>query len=313
MHDEMFDWLLACWEKGILRGWDWHFDLMTVAIELAKTERETQRIREALSQMELEEEDSCERQQAQEYMLTLICKTEGEDAGVRFMEERLSNSGFREKLIERAIRQGDFAKAERLAEEGVKQDEKNLPGLADDWRNYLLEIYQRVSNKEQVVRLARYFLMSFSERYHAHRYYYDLLKSLVPSEQWTGYVEGVVAELNEDNRYGRRYAQIAELYVWEEQWVKLLKLLWRYPAFSHIEEAEKYLKADYAEELASLYRDTILTYLENNMGREHYQMACKYIRRMIKLKAQPMAMELVETLKTTYRKRRALLEELERI
>ena len=62
-----------------------------------------------------------------------------------------------------------------------------------------------------------------------------------------------------------------------------------------------------------MYRDNILSYMKHYMGREHYQTACAYIRRMIKLGEEPMAMELVETLKTTYHKRRALLEELARI
>ena len=39
-------------------------------------------------------------------------------------------------------------------------------------------------------------------------------------------------------------------------------------------------------------------------------MACKYIRRMAKLGYKPMALELIEQLRTQYRNRRALLEEL---
>ena len=69
----------------------------------------------------------------------------------------------------------------------------------------------------------------------------------------------------------------------------------------------------YPQELAALYRDTILKYLERNVGREHYQKCCQYIRRMIKLGARPMATELITQLQTQYRNRRALLEELSKV
>lgn len=69
----------------------------------------------------------------------------------------------------------------------------------------------------------------------------------------------------------------------------------------------------YPQELAALYRDTILKYVERNVGRGHYQKCCQYIRRMIKLGARPMATELITQLQTQYRNRRALLEELSQV
>ena len=46
-----------------------------------------------------------------------------------------------------------------------------------------------------------------------------------------------------------------------------------------------------------MYRDLILGYMERQMGREHYQSACRYIRRMIKLGARLMAVGLIERLR----------------
>ena len=66
----------------------------------------------------------------------------------------------------------------------------------------------------------------------------------------------------------------------------------------------------YAEELATMYRDLIINYMPDHIGRNHYQLVCKYLRRMAKLGYKPMAMELADLLKTQYRNRRALLEEL---
>ena len=59
-----------------------------------------------------------------------------------------------------------------------------------------------------------------------------------------------------------------------------------------------------------IQKHLIVDYMPDHIGRNHYQMACKYIRRMAKLGYKPMALELIEQLRTQYRNRRALLEEL---
>ena len=48
------------------------------------------------------------------------------------------------------------------------------------------------------------------------------------------------------------------------------------------------------------------------MGRDHYQTACRYIRRMIKLGGKTKADKLIAQLRTLYAKRPALMQELDR-
>ena len=161
-------------------------------------------------------------------------------------------------------------------------------------------MYLQTGDKEQIMRLARYFLLQSYSRHQPRQYYYDLLKSLIPEEQWAAYVDGIIAEICRENKYGA-FQPVAEIYIWEKQWDKLLAWLPQYPNFYHIEQAEPYLKEMYPQELAALYQDTILKYLERNL------------RRMIKLGARPMATELITQLQTQYRNRRALLEELSQV
>ena len=184
--------------------------------------------------------------------------------------------------------------------------------MAADWKNYLLTMYLQTGDKEQIIRLARYFLLQYYSRHQPRQYYYDLLKSLIPEEQWAAYVDGIIAEICQESKYGA-FQPVAEIYIWEKQWDKLLAWIRQYPDFYRIEQTEPYLKEMYPQELAALYRDTILKYLESNTGREHYQKCCQYIRRMIKLGARPMATELITQLQTQYRNRRALLEELSKV
>ena len=146
------------------------------------------------------------------------------------MEANLSNPTFRKLLIEKALSEKNYPQVEKLANEGIKQDEKSKPGLAADWKNYLLTMYLQTGDKEQIIRLARYFLLQHYLRYQPRQFYYDLLKSYIPQEQWVAYMDGIIAEICGNNIYGA-FQAIAEIYIWEKQWDKLLAWLLNTPIF----------------------------------------------------------------------------------
>lgn len=311
-HKELFQWAIKQYKANTLEGWDWHLEFIRIAIDLAQLPQEKKQLLSILEKIQSCDEDSWDYQQILNLRLQIIRKTENEEAAIRFMEANLSNPTFRKFLIEKALSEKNYPHVEELTNEGIKQDEKNKPGLVADWKNYLLTMYLQQGDKEQIMRLARYFLLQSYSRHQPRQYYYDLLKSLIPEEQWAAYVDGIIAEICQENKYGA-FQPVAEIYIWEKQWDKLLAWLRQYPHFYHIEQAEPYLKEMYPQELATLYRNAILYYLEWNVGRDHYQKCCQYIRRMIKLDARPMATELITQLQTQYRNRRALLEELSNI
>ena len=314
LHDEMFRWLLHHYETKTMKGWNWHTDLMRTAISMVRTKEEKERIRTDLEQIKPNGKDwDWDYRTAQNLELQLIRKTENEPAAIRFMEANSDNPDFRKELIEKAICEKNYAAAERLANDGIKKDAEKAPGWAEDWRYYLLQVYLARHDAEKTISFARHFFVNGSDRHQPRKFYYDLLKSLIPQLQWNKYEDNLIAAINGKSRWGADYERVAEIYVWEEQWNRLFELLRKYPDFYRIEEAEKYLADDHAEELATMYRDLIVSYMPNNVGRSHYQMICKYLRRMIKLGCKSMAMELANQLKTQYRNRRALLEELAQI
>lgn len=314
LHDEMFGWLLGHFETKTFKGWDWHFDLMQVAISMVGTEEEKSRIRTDLEQIRPSGKDwDWDYKRAQDLRLQLIRRTEDEASAVRFMEANMDNPDFRKELIERAIDEKAYAEAERLAKAGIKKDAKNAPGLAADWQNYLLQIYLATHETEKVMDIARNAFVQGSHRHHPNDYYYKLLKSLVPQARWPQYVDGLIADIDRNALFGENYSRVSEIYIWEKQWDKLFGLLRKSPDFYRIESAEKYLADKYPAELADMYRRLIIEYMPDHIGRDHYQTVCRYIRRMMKLGQKQMAEELVGSLKTQYRNRRALLEELAHI
>ena len=106
---------------------------------------------------------------------------------------------------------------------------------------------------------------------------------------------------------------VANIYIKEEKWDKLWELIKENPEFSTIESYESYLSKPYSDEIVDLYANQVLDYLERNMGRDHYQTACRYIRRMIKLGGKAKANNLIAQLRTLYAKRPALMQELDRV
>lgn len=312
LREELFQWAIKQSKSKTLQGWDWHFEVIRIAIDLIQSPQEKEQLLRILKKIQTCDENSWNYQQILNLRLQIIRKTENEEAAIHFMEANLSNPTFRKLLIEKALSEKNYPQVEKLANEGIKQDEKSKPGLAADWKNYLLTMYLQTGDKEQIIRLARYFLLQYYSRHQPRQYYYDLLKSLISEEQWAAYVDGIIAEICQESKYGA-FQPVVEIYIWEKQWDKLLAWIRQYPDFYRIEQTEPYLEEMYPQELAALYRDTILKYLESNTGREHYQKCCQYIRRMIKLGARPMATELITQLQTQYRNRRALLEELSKV
>ncbi|HKJ31182.1 MAG TPA: hypothetical protein VKA34_05105, partial [Balneolales bacterium] len=96
-------------------------------------------------------------------------------------------------------------------------------------------------------------------------------------------------------------------------WDRLLELVKKSPGLHTIEHYEKYLSKNYPNEIVKLYADGITEYLKNNMGRKHYQNACRYIRKIIKLGARDKANEIISYLRTEYPRRKALMEELNKV
>lgn len=312
-HDELFGCLLNFSEQESLEGWDWHFNSIALGIKLVRSNQEKERIKLALEKIKpTGKKWDWNYQKSQELMLELIRKTEGNEAATRFIEDNLSNPQFRTELIEKALVAKEYETVECLAYEGIVRDEKESPGLADEWRHYLLLCYQQTGDIKNTIQLARYFLIHSNGRHHPLAYYYDLLKSLVPEEQWHDYLEDVIKEIKQATRW-TDYERISQLYILEEDWDKLFELLRQNVSFERIASAERYLADAYSNELAALYKKFILTYLEENTGRAHYQTVCRYIRRMIKLGARLIATDLIKELKILYPTRRALLEELDKV
>ena len=303
---QIFDFCLDKFDKGVFEGWDWHNGLLSLAAQLAETDDDFDRVM-ALAEKKQKSEYSNEEVQLIKYDLLLDRK--GETVANQFLEQNMDNPKFRRMAIEKALEQKNYAKAVKLAEDGVKTDMKDKPGLAKEWYDWLLKIAQAQKDTPKIIEYARYLLI---DNFRNEQDYYQVLKEHVKPEDWESVINAIVHEIKTKRRWYDA-GLVGNIYIREKKWDKLWEMVMENPVLSVIERYETYLSKHYSDEMTDLYANQILDYLEHNMGRDHYQTACRYIRRMIKLGGKVKADKLIAQLRTLYAKRPALMQELDRV
>jgi SWIM zinc finger len=304
---QLFSYCIGAFNKNTYSGWDWHLGMLEIASKIISNEKEATTI---LSLLEGVKSSEYQREKAHEINLQVIRKIRGEKEAEKFLYVNISIPSFREEAIQKNMAEKNFEKAISLAHEGIQQDEKNKPGLANEWRDWLLKIAVIQKDKNKIIHYAR---LLFVNSIHEKKEYFNLLKQNVAANDWEIFIENVIHDLSNNNRWGN-FHQIAEIYISEQWWDRLLSHLQQNNAsLSQIEYYEKYLASIFPNELADLYQTGIIKLLEEHADRKHYKEACRYMRKMLKLGAKEKVEQMVAKFRTQYFQRRALMEELGRI
>lgn len=302
----IIEYCFTSFDKQIYSGWDWHIGILRLAALLLKTEEETERI---FKQIDKAQRSDYEREEAQSIKYDILLKTKGENAAEKYLQQNITNSNLRREAIQKALGKRDFEKAASLAEDGVSYDLKDRPGLAKEWYDWLLKIAQAQNDSEKIIEYARWL---FIDNFRNEQDYYKILKQQVKPEEWNEFVEALIQDITTKKRWPDT-GLIASIFIKEEWWDRLLELVKKSPDLNTIDHYEKYLSKNYSKEIVELYANGILNYMKNSMGRDHYQNACSYIRKIIKMGGRDKANEIISYLRTEYPKRKALMEELDKV
>ena len=302
----LYDYCILSFKKEVFSGWDWHIGVLEIAVWLCNSDAEAKSILNCLNEGTFSQ---YEKERTDVIKLSIIRKTKGDAEAEKFIEQHLSNSDMRNEAIKKAIHDQLYEKAITLARDGIEQDKKNKPGLVKDWYNWLLKIAQVQNDVPNIIKYARFL---YVDNFSHEQDYFELLKCNVHSDKWNDFVEELIKSLRSNGRW-TSMDQVAKIFINEEWWQRLLELLKEYKSLSYIESMEKYLAKDYSADLVLLYKEWISDYMINNVGRNHYITACKYLRRMIKLGGRATADKLIADFRIQYSNRIALMEELDRV
>ena len=297
---------LTSFSKRSFSGWDWHLNFLRLAAYTLSTDSEMEELFKRIAAIPRSSE--YEVKKAQEIQYDVLLKRKGKSVAQRYLEQNINNPSFRAQAIQDALDQKDYEKATALANDGIDQS-SGYPGLIIDWYDWLLKIAESQNDTERIILYARHLLQ---ESHNPKRDYYQILKATVPPEQWNGFVETIVQEAMERKPYYRTDL-VASIFIREEWWSRLLNLVKEEHTLDQLAKYEKLLAQHFPNELADLYAERIIRYIENHVGRSHYRTACKYIRRMIKLGAREKADEVISQLRQTHYRKKALMEELDNV
>ena len=302
----IFKYCLTSFSKRSFSGWDWHLNFLHLAAYMLSTDSEMEELFKRIAAIPKSSE--YEVKKAQEIQYDVLLKRKGESVAQRYLEQNIDNPSFRARAIQDALDQKDYEKATALANEGIEQD-SGYPGLVASWYDWLLKIAESQNDTERIILYARYLLL---KSHNPKRDYYQILKEIVPTEEWTNLVEAIVQEAMERKPYYRTDL-VASIFIREEWWSRLLDLVKKEYTLDQLAKYEKLLAQHFPSELADLYAERIIRYVENHVGRSHYRTACKYIRKMIKLGAREKADEVISQLRQTHYRKKALMEELDNV
>ncbi len=297
---------LTSFRKRNFSGWDWHINFLRLVAHLLNTDDEMEELFKRIDAIPRSSE--YELKIAQEIQYDVLLRRKGETVAQRYLEQNIDNPSFRARAIQGALDQKDYGKATALANDGIEQD-SGYPGLQIDWYDWLLKIAEIQKDSERIILYARYLLQ---ESHNPKQDYYQILKETVPPEQWADFIETIIQEAMRHKPYYRADL-VASIFIREEWWSRLLELVKKEYTLDQLAKYEKHLAKHYPSELADLYAKRIIRYVKDHVGRDHYRTACIYIRRMIKLGARDKADAVISQLRHSYGRRRALMEELDKI
>ena len=302
---ELFNYCITAFKKRLFDGWDWHTGILNIAYELTDAENEADIIIKCLDTVYGE----YEKERAQSFKLKIITEYKDKEDVQKYIEKHIANSSIRNSEIAKAIENKEFEKAIKLCKDGIKYNEKDKPGLVKDWYNWLLKIAQAQNNTSKTIEYARFL---FIDNFHPEQDYYQLLKQKVEPNKWKDFLEEIIIEITPKG--GWKYNELVRKIFINEKWLdRLFLLLKQNVSLQNIENNEKYLSKDYSQELIQLYSERLVKYVDKYVGRNHYQTACRYLRRMKKLGGSKRVNELVDNFRKGYPQRRALLDELNRV
>ena len=293
-------------DKRTFAGWDWHIGLLQLAACILDTEGEVEELFKRINS--IPESDEYEIKEVQKIKYCILLEKKGTKVAQKYLEQNIDNPSFREVAIQDALDQKDYERATALANDGIEQDSE-FPGLVTNWYEWLLKIAESQKDTERIILYARHLLLNDNI---PSQDYYQILKKTVPHEQWTDFVETIVQEtLERKPYYGVDF--VASIFVREGWWSRLFELVKTECSLDRLAKYEKPLAKHFPSELADLYAERIIEYVEDRVGRDYYRRACRYIRRMIKLGARDKADEVISQLRQTHYRKKALMEELDNV
>ncbi|MDR1933352.1 MAG: hypothetical protein LBQ57_11105 [Spirochaetales bacterium] len=192
------------------------------------------------------------------------------------IEENIQIDSFRKIVVEKRIKQKDFAGAKKLIRDHIGQKERTT-SYPDCWDDYLLQIAQ----KEKDTPVIRSIAYSFIED-HFEDSYYRIYKSAFSAAEWAEESEKLFRHYRCKTNFYENPA--ADLLAAEGSAEKLIDYIAECLSPDNMEKYHKFFAPAFPERTLDMFRKAIDRYAEKNTGRSCYERIRELFRQMEKIR-----------------------------
>jgi len=311
---EIFELALSRFNDKELKGWDWWWDWIKMAIDLADTPEKQHRVIMALDAIMPNGDDWSAKhnaETAQKYKLEIMSRCGSPEDQVKFMYDNVANPDFRQRLIQMAWDKADYDEVLRLAGDGVNHDTKYI-GLVSDWHKWEYKAYHEIGDKDNELQLARHFFFGGSrwgEKEYSMEAMYSVLKSLVPHDEWGKYAKTLISEAQ-----GKKdIVRLLYIYTQEKMWQEYMGYIRKNPSIYNIDDTPKEVKKLFKDEIIKLYAAAVRHFFQCASNRDSYHTGVEFLRKLIRYGGTEDAAQIVTEQKSRTPRRPALIDELSKL
>ena len=312
---ELFELSLTHFAEGCLKEFDWWWDWIQMAIQLADDEEKQGRIIQELDKVINIKGDewgiNYNRQVAQRYKLEIMSKRGTPEEQFKFMYENVSNPDFRRRLLQMAWDRGDYKEVLRLAVDGATHD-SDYAGLVNDWHKWELKVYLQTHDHAGSLRLYQYFFFNggrFGEEAYSMENIYGQMKSIVLEDEWNDFVETLI----KDAVSSRSYFRMLFIYSQEKMWVRYMDYLRKSPVIYELDDAPEEVWELYKDELVQLYTACVKSFFQRASSRNAYCEGVSMLRKLINYGGRTEVGKIINEQKARMPRRPALIDELSKL
>lgn len=205
--------------------------------------------------------------------------------------------------VKDALDEKNYLEAERLCLEKIeKEGRRYYRNSPDDWNNILFDVYFEIGQIDKQIEQAKRILFLGNEEF------WDVLKRLYQSQNIWDEEKPVLLEELKNSKHMICYRSVL---IEEDEKELLLETVLEktFDIFYY----GQFLVKTYPEEIYALCENDIREKCVGAKDRREYKKVCKDILQLIKWNGKDTAKMLVEEFKTTYPRRTALLDELQKV
>ena len=322
LKNETFDWLLGEAENSDYDDYgcaDKLYPLLVEAVDsIEKATRILAFLDDQLQKVALKEGWSKEYSTKKFLSLKMdVLKKSGkEEKAADIISDNMHIHDFRKIVVEKHIMEHNFDEAIHLIQEGIGiATKEDYAGVMKDWKEMLMDIYQKQNNVLELRAIAKDLYYSV----HYEKKYYLEYKSTFGKEEWSQELEKIISNHKKGEKSGSYQFQsipshLAAVYIEEKLWDELYGLLQKSVNVQSLIQYSQYLVNGYAPELILMYKNAIDRVADRPSDRRGYKEIALYILKMSEIPGgKEPARLFVNRLMEKYNKRPAMKDELTKI